>query len=217
MGATDSKQYLPLGGEPILVHTLRVFAGMDEIDELVLVTGVNDMDRCKDLIERYRIRKTVRVVPGGAERQDSVAEGLKALATGTEWVLVHDAVRPLVESDRIRACMNAAKERGAAVLAVPAKDTVKVVGENGRIASTPDRRSLWMVQTPQAFRVSALRSAHERGKREGWTATDDAMLLELAGESVYIVEGDYRNIKITTPDDLEWAEFILGKREGKQS
>jgi 2-C-methyl-D-erythritol 4-phosphate cytidylyltransferase len=126
-----------------------------------------------------------------------------------EWVLVHDGVRPFVTPEETVECLEAAKRYGAAVVAVPVKDTVKIVEPDGKIASTPDRSAVWAIQTPQAFRVRELLAAHELAMQEGFTGTDDAMVVERTGQPVYVVRGGYHNLKITTPEDLEWAEYRL--------
>ncbi|MFF2484037.1 2-C-methyl-D-erythritol 4-phosphate cytidylyltransferase [Paenibacillus sp. NPDC058071] len=213
MGTAESKQYLPLRGKPILVHTLALFERMDEIEEVALVVGSADIERCKALVLEHGLAKVKAVVAGGDERQHSVHAGVKALASELEWVMVHDGVRPLVKPEHIRGCCAVAERVGAAVLAVPVKDTIKQADETGLIVSTPDRRSLWAIQTPQAFRRDLLTGAHERAEKDGFLGTDDAMVVERTGAPVTISEGDYTNIKITTPEDLPWAEFLLGKRE----
>ncbi|MCD1261926.1 2-C-methyl-D-erythritol 4-phosphate cytidylyltransferase [Paenibacillus athensensis] len=215
MKTTESKQYLPLGDRPILVHTLQLFQNICEVDEIVLVTGEADCDRCREYVERYALDKVTAVIAGGAERQHSVHRGLEKLAAGTEWVLVHDGVRPFPAAGQVLACWREAQEHGAAVLAVPVKDTIKVVDDAKCIQSTPDRRSLWAIQTPQAFQLSLLLEAYERAEREGFVGTDDAMLVERTGTVVRVVEGDYYNIKITTPEDLPWAEWILHNVRGE--
>ncbi|WP_317956986.1 2-C-methyl-D-erythritol 4-phosphate cytidylyltransferase [Paenibacillus chitinolyticus] len=215
MRTVESKQYLELAGKPILVHTLELFEKMARIDSVVLVTGEADVPRCESYASRYGLHKVSRVIAGGAERQDSVRSGLEALGADTQWVLVHDGVRPLVTEEQVGACLDKAIDTGAAVLAVPVKDTIKVVSEDGKIMSTPDRKSLWAIQTPQAFRFSLLKEAHEEAVRDGFLGTDDAMLVERAGHTVHVVEGDYANIKITTPEDLPWAEWLLGNRRGE--
>jgi 2-C-methyl-D-erythritol 4-phosphate cytidylyltransferase len=209
-----SKQYLLLGGRSILVHTLQLFQNIQEVDHIVLVVGESDLDRCRQYVRDYKLSKVLRVLTGGKERQDSVKHGLDALSSGTEWVLVHDGVRPFVAPEQVVACWHKALEQEAAVLAVPVKDTIKIVDKAGEIQSTPDRKSLWAIQTPQAFRVSLLQEAHEQAQRVGFVGTDDAMLVERMGKPVHVVEGDYYNIKITTPDDLPWAEWILHNIRG---
>jgi 2-C-methyl-D-erythritol 4-phosphate cytidylyltransferase len=195
-----------------------LFESIAEVDAIVLVTGSDDVRRCGEYVDTYGLRKVRAIVPGGAERQHSVREGLAALAAmedPVEWVLVHDAVRPFAKPEHVLACWRSAMETGAAVLAVPVKDTIKIVDERGRIQSTPDRRSLWAIQTPQAFRLSLLREAHEQALAAGFVGTDDAMLMERMGAPVQVVEGDYTNIKVTTPEDLPWAEWILQQRMGE--
>jgi 2-C-methyl-D-erythritol 4-phosphate cytidylyltransferase len=207
-----SKQYLPLAGKPVLVHTLEIFQRMAEVGFVALVVGAGEGAHCRQLAEQYGLSKVKAIVTGGAERQTSVYKGLKALPGNTEWVLVHDGVRPFVTPGEVLACWRAAREKGAAVLAVPAKETIKVVDADNRITSTPDRKSLWAMHTPQAFRLPDLMRAHEQAAAEGFLGTDDAMLAERAGLPVYVVEGSYGNIKITTPEDLEWAEWRLRNR-----
>ncbi|WNR44307.1 2-C-methyl-D-erythritol 4-phosphate cytidylyltransferase [Paenibacillus roseipurpureus] len=215
MGTAESKQYLQLGQKPILVHTLQLFQNIHEVDNIVLVVGADDVSRCDGYVASYGLSK-VTCVAGGAERQDSVRRGLAHLQAGTEWVLVHDGVRPFVTQEQVFLCLAKAQEAGAAVLAVPVKDTIKVVDTEKRIQSTPDRRSLWAIQTPQAFRHALLQEAHELAVRDEFMGTDDAMLVERMGTVVHVVEGDYYNIKITTPEDLPWAEWILQNIRGEE-
>lgn len=214
MRSVESKQYLLLGSRPILVHTLNLFQSIAEVDEIVLVVGEEDLDRCYGYVHQYGFSKVKQVLPGGSERQYSVGIGLDALSTDTEWVLVHDGVRPFVSAKQVLACWEKAKDKEAAVLAVPVKDTIKIVSQSGQIQSTPDRRSLWAIQTPQAFRFSLLREAHQWADEANFIGTDDAMLVEQTGAVVHVVEGDYYNIKITTPEDLPWAEWILNNVRG---
>lgn len=212
MGTRESKQYLALEGKPIIVHTLEVFSQIPWLQEIVLVTGREDVPRCQTWIQDYGLDKVSAVIPGGSERQQSVYEGIKQISS--EWVMIHDGVRPFVTQEEIESCRDAAIREGASVLGVPVKDTIKQVNGKGQITGTPDRQSLWAVQTPQAFRLSDLRLAHESAAKDGFTGTDDAMLMERAGYPVTVVEGKYSNIKITTPEDLEYAAF-LQKRKGE--
>lgn len=210
MGTIESKQFLLLQNKPVLVYSLEVFQQLPEMDCMVLVTGEQDLARCREYVNLYALHKVKEVVAGGKERQHSVYNGLLALASHhVEWVLVHDGVRPFVTQEKIRRCFSKAVESGAAVLAVPVKDTIKVVDGTGEIRSTPDRKSLWAIQTPQAFRLADLRKAHELAAAEGFTGTDDAALVERLGQAVHVVEGDYSNVKLTTPEDLSWAEYQL--------
>lgn len=216
MRSEESKQYLMLGKKPILVHTLELFNRMDEVAQIVLVTGLEDIERCKQYKSQYGLDKINPIVTGGKERQDSVHRGLKSLDKDIEWVMVHDGVRPFAAKEHILACWARAQEAEAAVLAVPVKDTIKVVDSQGTIQATPDRRSLWAIQTPQAFRVSLLKEAYDKAEAEGFLGTDDAMLVERLGTPVQVVEADYYNIKITTPEDLPWAEWILQHVRGEK-
>ncbi|GGE01250.1 2-C-methyl-D-erythritol 4-phosphate cytidylyltransferase [Paenibacillus nasutitermitis] len=216
MGTKESKQYLLLQDKPVIVHTLERFEAMDEIREMLLVVGPDDTDRVSTLVREYKLRKVKAVLAGGSERQHSVRIGLQSVSEGLEWVMIHDGVRPLVTAEAVRSCMAQAAKTDAAVLAVPVKDTIKQVGEAGVIVATPERRSLWAIQTPQAFRRSLLLEAHEKAAANGFVGTDDAMVVERLGKPVTVAEGDYTNIKITTPEDLPWAEFLLATRANTQ-
>jgi 2-C-methyl-D-erythritol 4-phosphate cytidylyltransferase len=211
MGTAESKQYLLLRDKPVVVHTLELFDAMEEIAEIVLVVGGEDVARNEAFVRDYGLRKVTAVVAGGSERQHSVGIGLRRLSA--DWAMVHDGVRPLVTQAAVRGCMAEAERTGACVLAVPVKDTIKQVNDAGVIVSTPDRRSLWAIQTPQAFRRSLLLEAHERAEADGFVGTDDAMVVERIGAAVSVAQGDYTNIKITTPEDLPYAEFLLAERE----
>jgi len=214
MGTQESKQYLLLQDKPIVVHTLELFEQLADVAAITLVVGKDDVDRNEDFVRQYGLTKVIRIIAGGAERQHSVYRGLVALEEeGIEWVLVHDGVRPFVKPEQAVRCYEKARSTdAAAVLAVPVKDTIKLVHPSGVIASTPDRRSLWAIQTPQAFRLSALLEAHRAAERDGFLGTDDAMLVERLGLPVHVVEGDYRNLKITTPEDLDMAEYMLSRQ-----
>lgn len=211
MGAGSNKQYLLLGGIPILAHTLRVFQEAPFIDGIYVVSPEQEIPFCQsEVVERFGFSKVRGIVAGGAERQHSVLNGLNAIegAGVDDLVLIHDGVRPFVPVDVLRQAAEAAEEFGAAVVAVPVKDTVKVVRE-GVIAETPPREQLWLAQTPQAFRLGVIREAHLKAQAEGYLGTDDASLMERQGTPVHVVMGDYRNIKITTPEDMALAEVFL--------
>jgi 2-C-methyl-D-erythritol 4-phosphate cytidylyltransferase len=212
MGTKESKQYLPINGKPILVYTLEAFERAPEVSTIVLVVSKEDIVHCQSYIEKYGLTKISAIVAGGTSRQGSVYEGLQLL--DTEWVIVHDGVRPFITTESISHCWRAAEQYGAAVIAVPVKDTIKVADEAGMVLTTPDRNSLWAIQTPQAFRRSDLVTAHQKAAFDQYEGTDDASLMERLGLPVRIVEGDYGNIKITTPDDLQWAQFRLMISEG---
>ncbi|MCE5172631.1 2-C-methyl-D-erythritol 4-phosphate cytidylyltransferase [Paenibacillus profundus] len=210
MGTEESKQYLRLLDKPVIVHTVERFQAMPECETIAWVTSAQDMLRCEDWVREYGLDKVRDIVAGGKERQHSVYAGLQALqARGLDYVLIHDGVRPFVDPGKVKACFTTAREHEACVLAVPVKDTIKQVNGDGVITATPDRRSLWAIQTPQAFRLSICMSAHEQAELEGFIGTDDAMLVERMGVPVHVVEGDYTNIKLTTPDDLDWAAWWM--------
>ncbi|SEN59837.1 2-C-methyl-D-erythritol 4-phosphate cytidylyltransferase [Lihuaxuella thermophila] len=213
MGTKESKQFLFLDDQPVLLHTLRVFETHPEVGEIVVVTRENEIGRVTGLVEKAGLKKVTKVTVGGRERQESVYQGLKWLTA--EWVLVHDAVRPFVSHEAISRLLTVVRMHGAAILAVPVKDTVKQVDSAGIVEMTPDRNRLWAVQTPQAFRTDLLREAHEQAAGQERTVTDDSMLVELLGIDVRVVEGEYTNIKLTTPDDLILAEAIYQMRRNK--
>ena len=211
MGASINKQYLLLAGRPILAHTLQAFEEAPFVDDIYPIVPADEIDFCREqVVERYGFTKVRAIVAGGKERQHSVLNGLRFLdgAAEDDVVLIHDGVRPLVPADLLRRSIDVAREYEGALAAVPVKDTVKVVTE-GLVTGTPPRESLWLAQTPQAFRYGVIRSAHEIAEAEGFLGTDDASLVERLGDRVHVVIGDYRNIKITTPDDLVLAEAFV--------
>ncbi len=204
------KQYLSLCGKPVIAWTIEVFQQSPDIDEIVLVTGPDQVMKCREeIVKRYGLTKVSRIVPGGEERGDSVLCGLHALSDDISCVLIHDGARPLVSQEVIVRAAEAAALYGAAAVAVPARETVKIVDEQEMVVSTPDRRTLRMMQTPQAFSYPLILAAYEKVFADGVTVTDDAMAAEHAGVRVKIVEGDVRNIKITVPQDLLLAELLL--------
>ncbi|MRR39024.1 2-C-methyl-D-erythritol 4-phosphate cytidylyltransferase, partial [bacterium] len=199
MGATINKQYLLLDGMPILARTLDVFERSPLVDGIFVVIPADEIPFCQEqVVERYGFSKVRAIVPGGAERQQSVLNGLRAMegtAGEDDVVLIHDGVRPFVTEEILDRAAAVAREHDGALVAVPAKDTVKVV-ENGIITATPLRETLWLAQTPQAFRYGVIQAAHEVADAERFLGTDDAMLVERLGRQVRIVLGDYRNVKI---------------------
>lgn len=210
MNSNVHKQYMMLAEKPVLYYALKAF---DEsaVTDIVLVTGAGEVEYCqKEIVERYGIKKVRVIVEGGKERYHSVHEGLKA-ATGSDYVLIHDGARPLVTTDIIARSIEAAKESRACVVGMPVKDTIKVVGDDGCAKETPNRSTLWQVQTPQSFSYALIADAYEKVIASGdSTVTDDAMVLErMTGQKVRVIEGSYRNIKITTPEDLLVAEAYL--------
>jgi 2-C-methyl-D-erythritol 4-phosphate cytidylyltransferase len=211
MGAGQNKQYLELDGMPILAHTLRVFQNARCIDAIYVVSPEAEIPFCqREVVERYGLDKVRQVVAGGSERQHSVYNGLRAMAEAgdNDLVLIHDGVRPFVTDELLQQAALSAEQFGGALVAVPAKDTIKVV-RDGIVAETPPREELWLAQTPQAFRYGMIRAAHDAAAAEGFLGTDDASLFERQGWPLRIVTGDYRNIKITTPEDMLLAEAFL--------
>ncbi|MBS8266874.1 2-C-methyl-D-erythritol 4-phosphate cytidylyltransferase [Mesobacillus boroniphilus] len=212
MGAGKNKLLLTLEGVPILIHTLRVFEADDDCSGIILAINPSDEQQFKSLLKEYGIHKVSSFVTGGKERQDSVYNGLMAVHSLDGIVLVHDAARPFIKIETIRNLVDAASKDGGSIVAVPVKDTIKKAA-NSMVAETVERSSLWAVQTPQAFRVSVLLEAHNKAMREQFIGTDESSLVERIPHPVSIIEGDYDNIKLTTPEDLYFAEAILRKRK----
>ncbi len=215
-----SKQFLSINGRPVLAHTLARFETCAVIDEIVLVIREAERDRCAHIVADARAAKVSALVNGGTERQDSVWNGLRQLSPRTEIVLIHDAVRMFVTPDILAQSIEYARECGASVVAVPANDTIKTVTSrrNGFfVERTLDRRQLWQVQTPQTFQYSLICDIHQQARSQEFSGTDDAMLLERFGHPVKIVPGSYRNIKITTPDDLLIAEAFLNDEKRRKN
>lgn len=216
MGAPLNKAYLPLGDRPLLLHSVMAFESSVCLDTYVVVVHPLEVPFCRALLAPHRLRKLAGVVGGGSARQDSVAEGLKALPEACELVAVHDGARPLLTREVLDGAIRRAREVGAVVVGVPVKDTVKVIAETGLIRETPDRSGLWLAQTPQVFRRDLLVRAHAEAARSGFQGTDDASLVERLGVPVEVYRGSYENIKVTTPGDLVQAEAILARRSGQE-
>ena len=213
MGTEISKQFLPLCGKEILAHSVEKFEKAEKIRDIVLVTGEDSLQDVRDMAQEYGWKKITSVVAGGKERQDSVWNGLQAVSADTEIVLIHDGVRPFVTEDILNHSIETAVEMGGCVAGVPAKDTIKVCnGENIAVA-TPDRSTLWQIQTPQTFRKELILQAYQKAKAEGFAGTDDASLAEYSGCPVKVIMGSYRNIKITTKEDLLIGEAFLKEEQ----
>jgi 2-C-methyl-D-erythritol 4-phosphate cytidylyltransferase len=213
MGGDVRKQFRPLGGLPLLVHSLRVFQASPVIDAVVLAVPEADLQYCRtEIVDRHGFTKVSHVVAGGKERQDSVRQALAVVGEGVDLVVIHDAVRPCVTGAMVRQVVEAAAVDGGAIIALPMRDTVKQVAANRVIERTIDRKPLWLAQTPQAFRRDWLEEAHRKAQTEGLAATDDAFLVEWMGHPVRVVEGNGENIKITRPEDLVIGEAILAAR-----
>ncbi len=210
MGTPTAKALVDLGGAPMVLYSLRTLTGVPEVTSVVLVVSPDQEERATEILHGSAPWLVpVRVAIGGAERQDSVAAGLELVDDATDLVLVHDAARPFVSLACVRACIAAAAADGAAIAAVAPHDTVKLADADAAVLETLDRRRVWLAQTPQVFRTALLRSAYQQARRDGYVATDDATLVERIGHMVRIVCGEPANRKITTPDDLVWAEWHL--------
>lgn len=215
MHADCPKQFMSLCGKPVLFYSLQVFSACPEIDEIVLVVGEGNIEYCQnEIIGKYKIPKVKAIVPGGSERYWSVWNGLKEVED-CEYVLIHDSARPCVTMDMIERSVEEVKKTDACTVGVPVKDTIKVVDESGMGIETPQRDTLWQIQTPQSFSVKLLLRAYEKMQQESATdITDDTMIVErFAGVNSKVIYGDYCNVKITTPEDLESVEFFFGKNE----
>lgn len=209
------KQYMDLAGKPVIYYSLKAFedAGFSSV---VLVCGKDDVEYCqKEIIDKYNIKTVTAVVPGGKERYHSVYEGLQAIEQA-DYVFIHDGARPMIDQDTISRLKEAVIKEDAAVAGMPVKDTIKIVDAEAYVSDTPERQYVWQVQTPQCFAFSLIYEAYKniiQDEEEGWTIpkiTDDAMVLEYATDhEVKMIEADYRNIKITTPEDLVIAKLFL--------
>lgn len=206
MGIKESKQFLAFKGSPILLHTLRQFETHPEVNEVVVSVREEEINNTQELILRGGLSKVTKVVPGGESRQESVFKGLQHIRS--KWILVHDAVRPFITHHEISRLLEAVREHKAAVLGVPVKSTTKLIDDSGVIEATPDRSMLREIQTPQAFERELLMKAHTQFQNQTPHATDDSMLVEQLDFPVRVVDGEYTNIKITTPEDIKIAEVI---------
>lgn len=217
MQAGMNKVLVELEGVPILVRTLARFSRCQAVDRLVVVVAAHEVDFVTDMLtgaDREFGLKPWQVTAGGSERQYSVWNGIQAVqGASDDIILVHDAARPLVSEKTILETIRVAEEKGAAIAAVPAKNTIKMCNSAGEVVETPDRSRLWEVQTPQGFRRDILVWANQQAMAEGFLGTDDASLVERLGRKVVIVESDYRNIKLTTPEDMVIAKAFLAAEE----
>jgi 2-C-methyl-D-erythritol 4-phosphate cytidylyltransferase len=219
MGASINKQYLRLGGMPIVARTISVFENSPSVDGIYLVIPADEIPYCREhVVAAHGFRKVVEIVAGGKERQNSVMNGLNQLkgrASADDVVLIHDGVRPFVSRALLEESIAVARVCDGALVAVPVKDTIKTVRE-GVVIETPSRDLLWQAQTPQSFRFGVIHEAHRIAERDGFMGTDDASLVERTGGEIRVIRGDYRNIKITTPEDLILAEAFLAN-SGKEN
>lgn len=212
MGRDINKVFIPLAGRPTLEYSIRTLESCSSITNLIVIAAPGEEQDVEQILLET-INKPWKVVPGGSERQYSVANALKAVTGDTEVVVIHDGARPLVTPESIEEAIAAAFEFDAAIVAVPVKDTMKIVDDAEFVAGTLDRSTIWSIQTPQAFRTSVLKEAYKRAEQDGILATDDAALVENMGLKVKVVRGSYQNLKVTTPEDLIMAQALLGKEE----
>ncbi len=213
MGMQISKQFLPVCGKEILAWTVDAFENSASVQEMILMASKDGMEDVKTLCTQYGWKKVSAILEGGKERQNSVCNGLAAISEKTDVVLIHDGVRPFVTEQMIADSITAALAYGGAVIGVPAKDTIKVCDADNMAIQTPDRSVLWQIQTPQTFLKTQILSAYQKAETEGFLGTDDASVAEYAGYRVKVVMGSYRNIKITTKEDLCIAEAFLKEEQ----
>ncbi len=213
MKSATKKQYMELCGKPVLYYALKAFSEASVVDEIILVTGEEDICYCREeIIDKYNIPKIKGIVAGGSERYISVCNGLREVREDADYVMIHDAARPLIKLKTIYNAYEKLKKVPACVVGVPAKDTIKQTGADNVVVATPPRAALWTVQTPQCFRKELIDKAYEAlwNDKESAALTDDAMIVEhYTSAKVYMLEGEYSNIKITTPEDLIIAKAFL--------
>ena len=214
MGSDRNKLLLTVLGKPLLVWTLLAAEAAGDITWIGIIGQPADYPDFKTILADLSMTKPVQLIQGGETRQESVYNGLQALPTEAQRVLIHDGARCLATPQLLDRCAAVLLNCSGLVAGVPIKDTIKVVNETGIIQDTPDRRQLWAAQTPQGFEVQLLKQCHDQGRNSGWEVTDDAALFERCGLPVRIVEGEETNLKVTTPIDLAIAEFILHQRLG---
>jgi 2-C-methyl-D-erythritol 4-phosphate cytidylyltransferase len=218
MGCTTPKQFLEVAGTPILAHTLSALSSVSFIARILVVVPEKHIPAAGRVVTDWTRTAAVtipeiEIVTGGAQRQDSVYNGLLRLPSECEWVLIHDGVRPFASPGLITAAWQGARKTGASIVAVPATDTVKRAREETVLETIP-RDQIWLVQTPQVFSREIIMAAYGKAMEAGWTGTDDASFVERLGVPVSIVHGERSNVKVTTPEDLKWAEWFLGKGNG---
>lgn len=209
MGADINKQFLKIKDKPVLYYSLRTFSSNELIDGIIIVCAESEMDYCKkEIVEKYKIDKVIKVVAGGKERQDSVYNGLKAIED-CEIVLIHDGARPFVTDRIIEEGIKYGKLYEACTCGVTSKDTIKIKNKEGFSIETPDRNNLFLVQTPQCFNYNLILDCHRKLSKKSIVVTDDTTVVEYYNHKIYLYEGSYKNIKITTPEDLYIAEKIV--------
>lgn len=213
--ANIPKPYIKIANVPILIYTLRNLEKSPKIDDIILVVQKRFLKQSKDLVRKFKIKKVKKIVSGGDTRTKSVSNGLKAAGHTCDLIMIHDGARPFLTEDIIGRSINTAKKYGAAVVAVPVKPTMKILDNKGFVEKTLDRKNIWSIQTPQVFKRELIQKAYTLAEEAGINGTDDAYLVERLGKKVKVVQGSYRNIKITTKEDLVFAEGIL-KAKGRR-
>ena len=214
MGSKMNKQFLAVGGKPILAHTIEKFENSKFIDEIILVSKEEEIEYCrKEIVRKYKFNKVTNIIRGGQERQDSVYNGILALNEKSDIVLIHDGARPFVKNENIEDGIKGVIENDACVIGVPVKDTIKIINDDNSISHTPPRATIWAAQTPQCFYKGLIIKAHEKARREDYVGTDDSSLVERLGHDVKMIMGSYENIKITTPEDLVLAESLFKEKD----
>lgn len=214
IGGDVAKGFLPIAGRPLVLRTLdRMFAAQT-VSEVILVVAPEEIDRCRAMLEADSTLRDhpCTLQPGGTTRQHSARLGLERVGANTDIVIIHDAARPFVSARLIDDCVHWAKEKGAVIVGLPARDTIKMVGDDRLVRSTPERRWLWEIQTPQVFHRELIIAAHRQAECDGVEVTDDAMLVERLDKPVYVLEGERTNLKITLPEDLWLAEMMIRER-----
>ncbi|MDD4801326.1 MAG: 2-C-methyl-D-erythritol 4-phosphate cytidylyltransferase [Syntrophomonas sp.] len=210
MKSTTNKQYMLLNSRPVLTYSLDFFEKLEVVNEIVIVTSEQELNYCEsEIVKPYKYKKVAAVIPGGKERQDSVWAGLQKLSSDTDLVAVHDGARPLLSVKVFYRLLEGAQEWGAAVPGITSKDTIKAVDRDDFVRQTLDRTNVYAIQTPQVFKYEELMEAYRQSYEENFRGTDDASLFEYFIGRVKVVEGDYNNIKITTPEDMLIAEALL--------
>ena len=213
MGSGIPKQYMLIKSRPLVYYALKAFEE-STVDEVILVTGEDEIDYCKEyIVDRYHFNKVTKIVPGGWERYASVYFGLEAIEDA-DYVLIHDGARPMINAELVQKCIYYVKKYRACVVGMPSKDTIKVVDEENYAVRTPERKTLWQVQTPQCFVTAEIREAYQKMMEAGDdSVTDDGMVMETYGiRGVRMIKGSYENMKITTPEDMLLGEAILKGR-----
>ncbi|MDD7363333.1 MAG: 2-C-methyl-D-erythritol 4-phosphate cytidylyltransferase [Peptoniphilus sp.] len=212
MRISQNKQYLPIHGKPMIRHTLEAFDRLDVVDFIVLLIREGEELMMRNILKDMEHKHPIHIVLGGEERQDSIWQGLQFLKNFDGIVLTHDGARPFVTEEEILSVIEGTEESGACCLMTPMKDTVKISDDGNWASFTPDRSKLFAIQTPQGFKKSILVGAYEQAFDEGYYGTDDCSLVEKTGQKVRLIRGSYKNIKITTPEDLIFADAIYTDR-----